>query len=55
MNLADNNQNISSLNIFTLIKEVYQSIKNFHKKLDNVSEEQRKIRLILINLTMIII
>jgi hypothetical protein len=44
MNLADNNQNISSLNIFTLIKEVYQSIKNFHKKLDNVSEEQRKLR-----------
>jgi hypothetical protein len=44
MNLADNNQNVSSLNIFTLIKEVYQSIKNFHKKLDNVSEEQRKMK-----------
>ena len=44
MNLADNNQNISSLNIFTLIKEVYQSIKNFHKKLDIISEEQRKIK-----------
>ena len=44
MNLADNNQNVSSLNIFTLIKEVYQSIKNFHKKLDNISEEQRKMK-----------
>lgn len=44
MNLADNNQSISSLNIFTLIKEVYQSMKNFHKKLDNLSEEQKRLR-----------
>ena len=44
MNLGEENQNISSLNIFTFIKEIYQSIKNFHKKLDNMSTQQKEFR-----------
>lgn len=44
MNLADDNQKISSLNIFTFIKEIYQSIKNFHKKLDSMTTQQKEFR-----------
>ena len=41
--MVDNNQNINSLNIFTLIKEIYQSIKSFHKKVDLINDEQKRI------------
>ena len=47
MDISEEPTNISSLNIFTFIKEIYQSIKNFHKKLNNITEEQKKIYLYL--------
>lgn len=43
MNVSEEPKNISALNIFTFIKEIYQSIKSIHKRLDNISEEQKNI------------
>ena len=35
MNIGEEPKNLSSLNIFTFIKEIYASIKIFNKKIDN--------------------
>jgi hypothetical protein len=39
MNIGEEPKNLSSLNIFTFIKEIYASIKIFNKKIDNYQKE----------------
>lgn len=39
MNIGEEPKNLSSLNVFTFIKEIYASIKNFNKKIDKYNTD----------------
>jgi len=39
MNIGEDPKNLSALNIFTFIKEIYGSIKTFHRKIDDYQKD----------------